>query len=244
MNADLVIFDLDGTLIDSRRDLATSVNEMLASYGSAPLPDDRVIGYVGSGARVLVERALAAAGRLLSNRPPTGGRPASPGARRTLGEGVMSAGVPVEEALARFEEVYLVHACDTTRPYPGMVETLEALAASRALAVLTNKPAAHTRAILDCLDLTRWFGEIVAADGHPVPRKPDPAGVRQLLERTDTPARCALLVGDSLVDIETGRNAGVPTCGVTYGFGAPEEILAARPDLVIAHPRELLTHLE
>ena len=186
----LVIFDLDGTLVDSRRDLADSTNELLAALGAAPLPADAVTRMVGEGARVLVRRALAAVG--LS--------------------------VDEDDALDRFRAIYDRRLLDHTRPYPGMIETVRQCARRASLAVLTNKPAAPSRRILEAFDLHRELIGLVGGDS-PFGRKPDPAGLRHLIARTGVTPERTLLVGDSPIDVETGRRAGVRVCGARYGFG-------------------------
>lgn len=208
--AALVIFDLDGTLIDSRRDLAESTNEMLASYGAPPRPIDDVAAMVGEGAKVLVERALAAAG--------------------------VAAGV--SEALDRFRAIYDRRLFEHTRPYPGIVEVVRAAGAGAALAVLSNKPEAPSRRLLDGFDLSRWFRWVVGGDG-PFPRKPDPAAVAFLRTEAGAPAGRTLLVGDSTIDVETARRAGVRLCVARYGFGRLDaQALAAGTD-VAATPADV-----
>jgi phosphoglycolate phosphatase len=186
----LIVFDLDGTLIDSRRDLAESTNEMLASYGAAALPLDDVLGMVGEGARVLVQRAMGAAG----------------------------VGAAVTEALGRFREIYdrrlLVH----TRPYDGVPEMLEVAARIAPLALLTNKPDAPTRRLLEAFGMSAMFRWVIGGDG-PVPRKPDPAGLWAIMAEARVPASGTWLVGDSMIDVLTARHAGVRLCVVRYGFG-------------------------
>jgi len=186
----LVIFDLDGTLIDSRRDLAESTNEMLASYGAAARPIDEVAAMVGEGAKVLVERALAAAG--------------------------LDPGAP--EALDRFRAIYDRRLFEHTRPYPGIDVVVRDAAAGAALAVLSNKPEAPSRRLLEEFDLSRWFRWVVGGDG-PFPRKPDPAAVVFLMAEAQAAAGRTLLVGDSTIDVLTARHAGVRMCVARYGFG-------------------------
>ena len=185
-----VVFDLDGTLIDSRLDLAESTNELLGTYGAPALPVDRVAMMVGEGARKLVERALAAAGL----------DPAEP------------------DALPRFLEIYgrrlLVH----TRPYDGIPNAIARLSASHTLAVLTNKPGEPSRRLLDAFGLTPHFRRIVGGDSE-FPRKPDPAGLRALMDEQGASASDTWFVGDSMIDVETARRAGVRLCVVLYGFG-------------------------
>jgi phosphoglycolate phosphatase len=186
----LIVFDLDGTLIDSQRDLAQSANRMLASYGAAPLPVDAVAGMVGEGARILVERALAAAGL----------DPGEPEALRRF--------------LGAYDEELLVH----TRPYPGVVAALENIFPSVPIAVLTNKPEGPTRRLLEAFGLDRFVGRAIGGDSGFV-RKPDPAGLRSLIVSAAASPDTTLLVGDSAVDVETARRAGTRVCVARYGFG-------------------------
>jgi phosphoglycolate phosphatase len=206
----LIVFDLDGTLIDSRLDLATAVNHVLRELGFDEIVPETVYGYVGDGARMLVERALGPA-------------------RRDL----------VPRALDLFVSFYGAHLLDRTRPYPGMRETLDALRARDVvLSVLTNKPERMSRTIIQGLGLEALFVDVVGGDSLPQ-RKPDPAGLEQLRIRTGTPRDRLLLVGDSRIDLATARAAGVPFCGVTWGFG-PAALLAERPERVIERPHDLL----
>ncbi len=188
----LIAFDLDGTLIDSRRDLADSANELLNRYDAPPLALDAVVGMVGEGARVLIARVLAAA----------------------------QVAAPVEEALAQFLAIYDRRLVDHTRPYPGIVDTLTALAPDCRLAVLTNKPRRPAAEILHHFGLLNLFVDVVGGDG-PLPRKPDPANLLAICERSAVSAGEALIVGDSWVDVETARRASAGVCFVEWGFGQP-----------------------
>lgn len=187
----LIVFDLDGTLVDSRRDIAESANALLETCGARPLPEETIGRMVGEGAATLVARAFAAAGME---------RPA--------------------DALERFLAIYDGRLLKHTRPYPQMPEVLETLGARAALAVLTNKPLGATRAILAGLGLARHFDEdaIVGGDG-PFARKPDPAGLRHLVSRAGVSPSATLLVGDSFVDWRAARNASTGVCLARYGFG-------------------------
>jgi phosphoglycolate phosphatase len=200
----LVVFDLDGTLVDSVADIASAVNRMLARIAprAAPLPLPTVRSFVGDGARELISRVLARA----------------------------EVDAPVDEALAVFLDSYRVGLLEKTRPYPGVVEGLQALC-DRPLAVLTNKPGDMSRAILTGLGLADRFFRIYG--GGDVPgRKPDPAGLRLILEEIGASPAEALMVGDSAVDVRTARNAGTRVAGVAYGLD-PEGLAAARPDLMV-----------
>lgn len=207
----LVVFDLDGTLIDSRRDLADSVNALLAELGRAPLLEAVVAAMVGEGARLLVNRALEARG-LVADRP---------GA--------------LERFLELYDERLLVH----TRAYDGVPEMLDALDGRLTMAVLTNKPRGATGRILGGLGLARHFTEMLGGNG-PFPRKPDPAALRHLIDLAHAMADTTMMVGDSRIDLQTARAAGTRVVLARYGFGfrfTPEEIASAT---VIDTPQELL----
>jgi phosphoglycolate phosphatase len=185
-----LIFDLDGTLIDSKRDLAASVNAMLEHAHRTPLNDETIASYIGSGASVLVSRALGPA--------------ASAGETR--------------DALNFFLDYYEQHELDTTSLYPGVKETLAALSA-RPLALLTNKPIRMTRRILDGLDIARYFRAVYGGNSFAT-KKPDPEGATAIIREFGVPSSSVLFVGDSSVDVLTARNAGTLAAAVTYGFGA------------------------
>ena len=207
----LVVFDLDGTLIDSSADLAAAVNGTLARIApdAPPLPPERIRSFVGHGARQLVERALAEAG--LPQR--------------------------AEEVLPVFLEVYRAHMLDRTRLYPGVAEALASLRSGYRLAVLTNKPGDMSRAILEGLGVARAFARICGPEDVPA-RKPDPAGLLRLMEEAGAGPEDTAMVGDSAVDIRTGRGAGVLTVGVSYGLD-PEGLRAHPPDVLLDDLRDL-----
>lgn len=209
----LLIFDLDGTLIDSRLDLVHSVNAMLRHFKRSELPDEVIASYVGDGAPMLVRRAL--------------GDPKNEGF--------------VKEALEYFLAYYRVHKLDHTTLYEGVSESLaiirNANGSGRQMAVLSNKPVHPSRAIVEALGLNHFFVRVYGGNSFAT-KKPDPQGVRTLLEETSKVAGEAVIIGDSSTDVITGRNAGVWTCGVTYGF-APHTLCEAPPDVVIESPREL-----
>ena len=210
----LIVFDLDGTLIDSRRDIADAANALLESCGAARLPEDRIGRMVGDGAATLVARAFEAS---QIERPP--------------------------DALDRFLALYHERLLDHTRPYPGMIETLEILAARVRLALLTNKPRRATIAILEGLDLGRFFSPdaVIGGDGR-FPRKPDPTGLQHLQTAAALRAQETMLVGDSVIDWRTARAAATPLCLARYGFGFetfPADALGGE-DIVIDSPRDLL----
>jgi phosphoglycolate phosphatase len=214
---DFIVFDLDGTLVDSRRDLAESANALLAACG-CPAQSETAIGrMVGDGAATLVARAFAASG----------------------------CPAPVD-ALARFLAIYEARLLQCTRPYPEIERVLEALESRLPIAVLTNKPLASTRRILAGLDLARFFPpDLVFGGDGPHPRKPDPAGLRMLCDRVGVSPAAALMVGDSVVDWRTARAAGTRVCLASYGFGFdgfPQAELAA-DEAVLESPAGILALL-
>ena len=210
----LIVFDLDGTLVDSRRDIADAANALLGACGAEPLAEDRIARMVGDGAATLVARAFSAAGLTLPS-----------------------------DALARYLGFYEARLLAHTRPYPGVVDVLDALLHQAKLAVLTNKPLAATRALLDGLGLSRYFpADAVIGGDDAFPRKPDPAGLRFLMRSACASPAETLLVGDSAIDWRTARAAGTSICLARYGFGfegVPVDRLGPA-DRVIDSPVELL----
>jgi phosphoglycolate phosphatase len=201
---ELVIFDLDGTLIDSKQDLANAVNATRAHMGMGPLGLDTISSYVGNGAPVLIRRAM--------------------GAEAPQEE--------VDRALEYFLAYYRDHAVDETRLYPGAEETLESFrAAGKKLAILTNKPVRISNAILESLGVRALFFQVYGGNSFEE-KKPSPVGIQALMAESGVDSSRTLMVGDSSVDILTARNAGVFSCGVTYGF-QPETLEAERPDYLI-----------
>jgi phosphoglycolate phosphatase len=187
--ARLVVFDLDGTLIDSRRDLTDSANLLVVERGGRPLPEADIVRMVGEGAALLVRRALTAAN------------------------------LPFADAdVVRFLEIYDGRLLETTRPYPGMRQALEDVAAEAIVAVLTNKPLAPARVLLEALDLAPFITTTVGGDG-PFPRKPDPASLRSLIDAHGASPTSTVMVGDTRIDFETAANAGTHVCLTRYGFG-------------------------
>ena len=191
----LYVFDLDGTLVDSLRDLADSANQLVVECGGTPLPLDAIGRMVGEGAATLVARFFQAAG---IERPP--------------------------DALERFLAIYDTRLLNFTREYAGISETLTALQARASLAVLTNKPIGATRRILGGLELLPFFHEdaVIGGDDRTLKRKPEPDGLLHLCNRAGVAPSEAMLVGDSLVDWETARNATAKIALARYGFGFRE----------------------
>jgi phosphoglycolate phosphatase len=184
-----LIFDLDGTLIDSKRDLIRSVNAMLRELRRGELAEETISGYIGHGAPQLVARAM--------------------------GNG--STDEERQRALQFFLSYYEEHKMDSTCAYPGVAETLEQLA-RMPMAVLTNKPVRISVRILDELGLSQYFRAIYGGNSFET-KKPDPLGARTILRELGAAPGEALLVGDSEVDVQTARNAGTLAAAVNYGFG-------------------------
>lgn len=203
------VFDLDGTLIDSKMDLVHSVNAMLRETGRAELPTELIASYVGHGAPQLIASVLGPDGIEEQRR----------------------------EALAIFLEQYDQHKLDFTRAYPGVAEGLQSLVGCP-LSVLTNKPAKMSVEILEGLGLAQHFRAVYGGDSFEK-KKPDPGGALDLLEELGVPAAESAMVGDSDVDIQTARNAGMLAVGVTYGFGQHDR--KKQPaDFYVDHLIELL----
>jgi len=188
----LLVFDLDGTLIDSRRDLADAANALIVERGGTPLPVDAIASMVGEGAALLVRRALKAAGTDLQ----------------------------IDRDLPRFLELYDERLLAHTRLYDGTREMLEALRPHATLAILTNKPQWPTEEILDGLGIAHLFSHVVGGDTTHG-RKPDPAGLHHLMAVTGASTNETMMIGDSAIDLRTARAASVRVCLVAYGFGFP-----------------------
>ena len=211
-NLRLLIFDLDGTLVDSRQDLSNSVNAMLRHFGRHELPMDVIATYIGDGAPMLVRRAL--------------GDPKDEHF--------------VHVALQFFLDYYRKHKLDTTFVYDGVIDALNALSATaslpRKMAVLSNKPVGPSRAIVDALGMNEFFFQVYGGNSFET-KKPDPFGVRMLLREANCEASEAVLIGDSDVDVLTAQNAGIFSVGCSYGL-SPHTLEAAPPDVMVDNPRE------
>ena len=211
----LLIFDLDGTLIDSAEDLAIATNQTRAHFGMPPLDAKLIHSYVGNGAAMLVRRAF----------------------------GSEASDERVSEALAYFVKFYREHSLAHTRLYPGISDTVKKLSNSgHTLAVLTNKPVRISRDILTGLNLGSEFKTIYGGDSFEQ-KKPDPIGILTLIKETAASQPDTWMVGDSGVDIQTARNAQVRACGVAWGF-QPETFQKHPPDVVVTKPEELLMVFE
>jgi phosphoglycolate phosphatase len=210
----LVIFDLDGTLIDSRLDLVHSVNAAIRHIGKPELPEHLIASYVGDGAPALIQRAL-------------GGE--------TVDEAL------IRKGLEFFLTYYREHKLDHTTIYEGIEAAISQVrnsgnGVSRKMAVLTNKPVNPSRAIVEALGLKPYFFQVYGGNSFDT-KKPDPEGARKLLSESSVRPEQAAIVGDSHTDIETGHNAGLWTVGVTYGF-APQTLMDAHPDVLVDTPAE------
>lgn len=218
----LLVFDLDGTLIDSQIDLANSVNATLEHLGKPTLPLAVIGGYIGDGASMLVRRAL--------------GDP----------EGDVHDEIYVENALKFFLEYYRVHKLDFTYVYDGVMEALAAIRADLpgvSMAVLTNKPVRASRDICAHFGMDRYFFQIYGGNSFHT-KKPDPAGLRTLMEEASALQAGAaiapadvVMIGDSDVDVLTARNCGARSIGCSFGL-APERLAAAGPDVMVHSPAE------
>jgi phosphoglycolate phosphatase len=212
--AKLLIFDLDGTLIDSREDLANSINAMLKHFGKKELPHEVIASYIGDGAPMLVRRSL--------------GDPDDENF--------------VQDAVLFFMGWYREHKLDNTYVYEGVKESLDAIQKSRdgellKMAVLSNKPVGPSRAIVEALGLAPYFFQVYGGNSFHT-KKPDPTGVQALLEEAKVAADETVIIGDSDIDVLTARNSGIYCVGVNYGL-APHTLEDAPPDVLIDTPREL-----
>jgi len=206
---ELVLFDLDGTLCDTRADITASTNHVRRSFGLEPLEPREVERLVGHGARVLVERALGPERREIHDE----------GERRLLAH-------------------YAAHCLDETRAYPGLVALIDRLSPLGVrFAVVTNKVIRLTTKILAGLDLSSRLAAVVGGDTF-AERKPHPRGVEHVLEEVGIERARALMVGDSAIDVDTARAARIAACGVLWGFDS-ESLRASSPDFLVADAASL-----
>ncbi len=220
----LLVFDLDGTLIDSSLDLCNSVNATLTHLGKAPLTNPTIASYIGDGAGMLVRRALGYPGNLAAG---------------TRDEAMLS------EALHFFITHYREHKLDNTRAYHGVVDALHAIRSDHPelpMAVLTNKPVGPSRGICDALGLSPFFFQNYGGDSFPT-KKPDPLGLQALIAEANQDAGTGLpidpsdvvMIGDSDVDVITARRAGTRVLGCSFGL-SPHALASAHPDATVDHP--------
>jgi phosphoglycolate phosphatase len=214
----LLVFDLDGTLIDSAQDLCNSVNAALGHAGREPLPDPVIAGFVGNGAPLLMRRSLAQSGRI---------------APEQVDDELQA------QAYAFFLGYYREHKLDFTYAYEGVLEALAALRAlhdlegssARVMAVLTNKPVRPARGICEGLGMADYFLHIYGGDSFKT-KKPAPEGLRSLMEETGARPEETVMIGDSKVDVLTARNAGAWSLGCAFGFG-PQNLMETPPDVLV-----------
>ena len=204
----VLIFDLDGTLVDSKKDLTASVNYIRTRFDLPVLTEEEIARFIGNGALMLIRRALD----------------------------TKATEENVQTGLQMFLSYYRAHMLDSTALYPGVRETLDRLRDCK-LAVLTNKPVHFSCAMLDGLGIYRHFAAVYGGNSFDH-KKPDPVGIYQILSDTKGQREKTWMIGDSAVDVLTGRNAGVMTCGVTYGY-ATETFKDAQPDFLIDQFSEL-----
>jgi phosphoglycolate phosphatase len=221
----LLVFDLDGTLIDSAQDLCNSVNATLAHVGRERLPDALVATYIGDGAIMLIRRALFG----------------------------MNA-IDVDEALlarayAYFLDYYREHKLDFTYAYEGVLEALAAIhqlhdepnGLGRTMAVLTNKPVRPAQAICEALNLAPFFLHVYGGNSFAT-KKPDPEGLRALMSEAGATPEETVMIGDSEVDVTTARNAGTWVIGCTFGL-SPQSLVDNPPDVLVDSPAEWMSAL-
>jgi phosphoglycolate phosphatase len=213
VTAPTIVFDLDGTLVDTADDLVTTLNAVLVAEGMVPVSRDRLIGMVGSGARVLLEAAFAAEGRALT--------PAK-----------------LDALLAQYMAIYDQHIADASRPYAGAEAMLaEFTAGGWRLAVCTNKYEAPARKLLTILGLADRFAAITGQDTFGF-RKPDPRHLTETIRRAGGDPADALMVGDSATDIDTAKAAGIPVVAVSFGY-SPVPVAQLGPTRVVGSLSEL-----
>ncbi|HWM91337.1 MAG TPA: HAD-IA family hydrolase [Thermoanaerobaculia bacterium] len=217
LRPEALVFDLDGTLIDSRRDITTAINWMRSDLGLEPLLLEQVVWMVGEGAKVLVRRALADWEAELTT-------------------------ARLKEVLDLYISYYRDVCLETTRPYPGIEAMLAELAPDYRMAVLSNKGERLSIEILEGLDLGHYFREVLGGDSLPT-RKPNPAGLRALADRFNAPVERLMLIGDSRVDAETARNAGCAFALVEWGFPRIPGADGLEADIRAATPEELARKL-
>ena len=213
MSAPTLVFDLDGTLIDTAPDLIDTLNVVFAREGMPPVPYDTARNLIGGGARAMIERGIEAEGRALAPEK-------------------------VEQMFADFLAHYSAHIADRSRPFPGLVETLDTLGAQgHRLAVCTNKLERLSLLLLKALDLAPRFSAICGQDTFGV-QKPDPEILRRTIAAAGGDPRHAIMIGDSATDIRTAQAAGIPVIAVDFGY-SERPVAEFGPDRVIGHYAQL-----
>jgi phosphoglycolate phosphatase len=207
-DVDLLIWDLDGTLIDSRRDIADCVNWTLQDMGLETIPHEHIYRYVGHGVRALIQGAVEEAH-----------------------------GQDYDTAMKIFDTHYRAHLLDHTQLYEGLLDVLEYYR-TKQMAIITNKPQRYTDPIIEGLELKPYFGAILGREAC-IEMKPHPQPVFKVMELLPAAAERTVIIGDTEIDIEAGRRAGIRTCGVLFGFGNEESVRAAAPDYLVEQPLDL-----
>lgn len=214
---DLFIFDFDGVIVDSAADIANSMNYALQVYNCPQLPQAEIISYIGHGAETLIKSCF-----------------------KGCNEDI------IRKALPFYKQYYLENAVVDTVLYPGVKDTLDAikgLGDNKKIALVTNKPEAITKKILENLVIKQYF-DITIGPESVKKMKPDPEGINLVLHTLSQSAERAIMVGDSDVDIEAGRRAGIYTCGAYYGLGNKDQLKKAGPHIIIKNMPELLGYIE
>jgi phosphoglycolate phosphatase len=208
-----LILDLDGTLIDSRLDIARAANYTLAKLGCPQLPEEQIAGFIGGGVGPLLKKALGNRSEEL-----------------------------FERALPIYKQRYWEHCTDYTTLYSGVKEILSYYQ-DKDIAMATNKLVPMTMKILEHFEIASYFKLVLGPDSVKN-RKPHPEAIEKILAQLGNPKETALIVGDSHFDIETGKNAGIMTCGVTYGFGSRQELEDSGADVIIDRLEDLMLYYE
>lgn len=213
MTAPLLVFDLDGTLIDTAPDLVDTLNVVFAREGLPPVPYKTARNFIGGGARAMIARGIEAEHRTLAQDK-------------------------LEEMFADFLAHYAEHIADRSRPFPGLIDALDELAAGgHRFAVCTNKLERLSLLLLDALALSRRFEAICGQDTFGI-QKPDPEVLRRTIHAAGGTPQRAIMIGDSATDIHTARAAGVPVIAVDFGY-SEQSIADFKPDRIISHFSEL-----
>ena len=207
-NIKLVIFDLDGTLVDSKYDLTDSVNFVRHEHGLNPLPVDKVASYLGSGITALVKAVLAE----LKNEN-------------------------FDEAVKMFKDNYAKHLTDKTLPYKDVTDMLSNISQPKVL--LSNKDEKFSKQILETLGLSKYFTEIYGGDSFKE-KKPSPLPIYEILKKFSLNKEDVVMVGDGANDIMVGKNAGITTIGVLYGYSSQQQLNDLAPDYQVKSPKEII----
>ena len=206
----VIVFDFDGTLVDTKLDIARSVNFLIKEENLPPIPEEKIYEFIGNGTDILLEKSFSYV------------------------HGKIKDGI-----IDRYFEIYEEHMLDNTRPFPKVLDMLEGIKDRLALYILTNKHERFAVKILDHFGILNYFKEVVGADTFSV-KKPDPFGIIRVINKEGVSKEEVLMVGDSVVDIKTGKNAKVLTCGVLWGLGKLDELKKQKPDFLITKPYEIL----